>query len=183
MRDVTRLPSAPPAGGTLRPFQVDIFDPGSLSGAFAGCDAVISAVGPRPGGPATIHADTARATLDAMAKTDVRRYVVVSASGAYADAGDGPVTRFVVKPILQRVLREGFADIRQMEQLVRASSLDWTVLRPPRLVDKPLTGRYRTAIDRNVRGGGSLSRADTAHALLAAVADPAVIHHTVLVAY
>jgi uncharacterized protein YbjT (DUF2867 family) len=53
-----------------------------------------------------------------------------------------------------------------MEDVLRDSGLDWTSVRPPRLTDKPLTGRYRTAIGRNVRRGYFLARADLAHAML-----------------
>jgi NAD(P)H-binding len=42
-----------------------------------------------------------------------------------------------------------------------------TVLRPPLLTGKPLTGRYRTAAGQNVRGGRSIPRADVAHYMLA----------------
>lgn len=47
-----------------------------------------------------------------------------------------------------------------MEDVLRNSDLDWTVFRPPRLTDKPLTGRYRTALGQNLRGGFLISRAD-----------------------
>ncbi|MGP3984844.1 hypothetical protein [Streptomyces sp. KR80] len=40
--------------------------------------------------------------------------------------------------------------------------MDWTVVRPPRLLNKPVTGTYRTALNANLRGG----RADVTHAML-----------------
>ena len=59
-----------------------------------------------------------------------------------------------------------------MEDLLRESGLDWTVLRPPQLTGKPLTGRDRTAVGRDVRGGRSIPRADVAHYMLAVVGQP-----------
>jgi putative NADH-flavin reductase len=56
--------------------------------------------------------------------------------------------------------------------IVSTSGLDWTVLRAPRLTDKPLTGRYRTRADVNVRRGLQVSRADVAHLALAVADDP-----------
>jgi putative NADH-flavin reductase len=53
-----------------------------------------------------------------------------------------------------------------MEDIVRESGLDWTIVRPPRLTNKPLTGRYRTAHNQNLRGGMSISRADVAQLML-----------------
>jgi NAD(P)H-binding len=50
--------------------------------------------------------------------------------------------------------------------VVRDSGLDWGALRPPRLADKPLTGRYRTRRELDVRRGLQVSRADVAHLIL-----------------
>jgi len=77
----------------------------------------------------------------------------------------------VIKPIVGRLLKDAWADFVAMEEVVRASGLDWTVLRPPALTDKPLTGRYRTRRDANARGL-QVSRADVAHLALAAAGDP-----------
>ena len=33
-----------------------------------------------------------------------------------------------------------YADLAAMEDTLRDSGLDWTVIRPPKLTDKPLTG-------------------------------------------
>src|SRR5947199_187212 len=74
------------------------------------------------------------------------------------------------------------ADLALMEELLRDSGLDWTVVRPPRLTDKPLTGTYRTAYGRNIRGGALVSRADVAHYMLHALDDPTSIGQTVGIA-
>ncbi|MGW5668720.1 NAD(P)H-binding protein [Micromonospora sp. NPDC003776] len=87
-----------------------------------------------------------------------------------------------VKPILRRYLREGFADFARTEQAVRDSDLDWTIMRPPRLTDgkhRP----YRTAIDRNVRGGITIARVDLALAILAALDNPTTAGHTISLGY
>ena len=60
--------------------------------------------------------------------------------------------------------------------------LDWTVLRPPQLTDKPLTGRYRTARGQNVRGGRSVPRADVAHYMLAVLDQPDTIGQVIGIA-
>jgi uncharacterized protein YbjT (DUF2867 family) len=62
-----------------------------------------------------------------------------------------------------------------MEDVVRASGRDWTISRPPKLTDKPLTGHYRTALNQNVRGGFSISRADVAHQMLDCLTHPETI--------
>jgi uncharacterized protein YbjT (DUF2867 family) len=70
-----------------------------------------------------------------------------------------------------------------MEDVLRASGLDWTSVRPPYLTNGPSTGRYRTARERNVRRGLRLSRADAAHFMLQALAQPSTIGHAIAVAY
>ncbi len=181
---VVRDPAAlQPDGGWLTVVRADVTDPESIAAPIEGADAVVSALGPRPGAPATICGDGARTIVEAMEKTGVRRLVAVSASGPYVDAGDGPVTRYVAKPILQRLLRAGFADLKRMEEIIRTSGLDWTIMRPPRLTNKPLTDRYRTAVDLNVRGGMMISRADLAAAILQALGDPATVRHSIGVGY
>jgi putative NADH-flavin reductase len=145
-------------------------------------DVVLSALGPRPGAPAAICAGAATAICGAMRETGVRRLLVVSASGPYVDSGDDPLTRFVVKPILRRALRDGFADLRTAEEIVRASDLDWTLLRPSRLTGKPATGRVRRSMDRNLPLGMFTSRADVAVEMLRAMDDPATVGHTIAIA-
>jgi putative NADH-flavin reductase len=88
----------------------------------------------------------------------------------------------VVKPILRGLLRHPWADMRRMEDIVRDSDLDWTIMRPPMLTDGRGTGSYRTAVDRNVRGGIRVSRADLADGILRCLADPGSIHTAVSIA-
>jgi putative NADH-flavin reductase len=181
VRDPARLRTDRTPGLTVK--IVESLQPESLIDAFTGADAVVSALGPRGGGRQTVLEDGARGALAAMDKVRIRRYVVVSADGAYANSGDGPILRRVVKPILQRALRDAYADVDAMEQLVRASDVDWTIVRPTRLVDTSLTGRYRTAVDKSVRRGLKISRADVAHAILGVLGDEDAVGHVVSVAY
>lgn len=169
--DVTAVVRNPARLGDDHPnltvVEANLMDPAALGAAFAGHDAVISAMGSRDGrAPTTVCADSAAAIVVAMREHAIRRLVVVSNSGMHVDQSDGPMTRLVVKPLLGRILKHSFADMRRMEELVRASGLDWTIVRPPMLTNGRRTGRYRTAIDHNVRGGNRASRADLADQLL-----------------
>ena len=78
-----------------------------------------------------------------MDKTGARRLICVSAAGAYI-AGD-PTTGWLLKAIVPRVFAKQFADVREMENVIRDSGLDWTLVRPTRLVSRPGTGRYRVS--------------------------------------
>jgi putative NADH-flavin reductase len=182
VRDPARL--AVPAHERLRVVTADVTDPVAIAPAVEGADSVVSSLGHRGGGPATICEDGTRAIIEAMGKQCVRRLLVVSAAGLAADRGDGLFVRYVVKPlILQPLLKNGFADKRRCEDEVRASDLDWTIVRPPQLTDKPLTGRYRTAYGQNLRGGAKISRADVAHLMLAVLDQPSAVRAVMGVAY
>jgi putative NADH-flavin reductase len=161
--------------------RADPTDPAAIESAVQGRDAVISALGHRPGVDTPICAPGAEAIITAMRTTGARRLLVVTASGHITDANDGPATR-MLKPILRRFLRASFEDFAVTDAVVAESGLDWTILRPPRLTN----GRhkaYRTELDRTVRGGSTISRTDLAHALLEAAQNPATIGHAVAIGY
>jgi putative NADH-flavin reductase len=126
-------------------------------------------------------ASSAASIVQAMSESDVRRFVVVSVAGIHT-GGDGPVTRYVVKPILQRILRESFADARQLEDLIGASPLDWTIVCPPRLTNGSAKGTIRSNTEGTVRGGFTITRADVATYVLNAIDDAALTRKTVVIA-
>jgi uncharacterized protein YbjT (DUF2867 family) len=70
-----------------------------------------------------------------------------------------------------------------MEDIVRESGLDWTVIRPPRLTNKPLTGTYRTAYGQNPRRGLFIGRADVAHLMLRVLERSETIKEVIGIAY
>lgn len=173
VREPTRLTWSHPH---LNVQQADVMDPVAIASIIAGSDAVVSALGSRAGRvPTTICTDSAASIAKAMHTEGVRRLVMVSA-GVVTTDGDGPLTRLILKPILDKLLMHTTADKRRMETIIRASGLDWTIVRPPRLSDGPRTGTYRTAIDRNVRGGIRVSRADLADCVLRCLTDHAPIN-------
>lgn len=182
VRDPARL--TVPAHSALHVVAVpDLADPGALEPAVLGADAVLSGVGPRARKDAGVAARATRGILGAMEATGVRRIVAVSAMpvGEIPD-GEGFVGRRIAYPLIRRILRPVYDDLAAMEADLRRSGTEWTVVRPPRLTDKPLTGRYRTAIGANVPNGNFASRADVAHAMLAALTDPAMANQPVGVA-
>jgi len=168
--------------------------PAGLQPAVDGADAVLSALGPRTKADAGVAARGTKAITEAMRAAGVRRIIVVSAAPIGTvpsparphpprhDPGDGFVVRYLADPIVTRILREHYADLARMEDVLRGSDLDWTAVRPPRLTGKPVTGRYRTAYGRNIRGGLFISRADVAHYMLWAVDQPETFGQTVGIA-
>jgi putative NADH-flavin reductase len=166
VRETSRLAVEPHPN--LKVVVADVMDPVAIAPAVAGREAVLSALGTRVSGPTTVNSDGARSIIQAMQDAGVRRLLMVSVAGIHTK-GDDPFTRFVVKPILGRILRHSFADVRQMETLVRNSGLDWTLVCPPRLTNGKRSSKVRSNAERNVRGGFTIARADVAAYLLGAV--------------
>jgi putative NADH-flavin reductase len=169
-------------------------DPAVLESAVAGSDAVLSGLGPRSTSEAGIASQGTRAIVDAMQPTGVRRLVVVSAAPIGTvpspdrpkppkhDPGDGFFMRNLLSPLVKARLRKRYADLALMEDVVRESGLDWTIVRPPRLTNGPLTDTYRTAYGQNLRRGLRISRADVAHYMLRALEQPETIYQTIGIA-
>jgi putative NADH-flavin reductase len=172
-------------------------NPTELQATVEGAHAVISCLGPRPLSDAGVGITSrgTRAIIQAMQSAGTRRLVVVSAAPVGTvpspgnptppkhDPGDGVLMRYLLGPIIKAILRKHYADLALMEDFLRDSGLDWTSVRPPRLTNGRLTGSYRTALGQNVRRGTSLSRADTAHLMLAVLSRPETIKRTVAAAY
>lgn len=167
VRDPSRL--AVPATAALTVIKADVMDPTAIKPALDNADAVLSALGPRRGGSPAILTDSMRAILTAMESAGVQRLVAVSASGFFTEEGEGPLIRYVAKPLLRVILRDNCADTRRMETLVTASSTDWTLVRPAQLTNAPRRP-YKTALDHYV--GPRISRGDVADAILNALPDP-----------
>lgn len=180
VRDPAKLRWSHPDLTTVR---ADVMNAAEIEPIVRDADAVVSALGSRDGrAPTTVCSDGVSSIVSAMTATGTRRLVVVSAAGITSE-GDGPLTRLLVKPILQRVLRNPFDDMRRMEDVVRACSLDWTIVRPPMLTDGPRTGAYRTTVNGAVRGGLRLSRADLADLVLRCLPDRATVTTTITAGY
>jgi putative NADH-flavin reductase len=147
-----------------------------LEQALPGHEAVISALGPVGRGPMTVHADGARALTAAMGKTIVRRLLVVSTGLCFEGIGLIPafLRRFVFKNIVE--------DSRNMERCIEQSQLDWTIVRPPRLLDGAGRGKYRAQEKGLPPGGSTIDRADLAHALLDFLEQRVHVHAVVGVA-
>jgi len=90
--------------------------------------------------------------------------------------------QYLGTPLFKAILRERYTDLALMEDVLRGSGLDWTIFRPPRLTNGRLTGRYRTALGRNLKGGTTVSRADVAHAMLAAMEQKETIRQEIGIA-
>jgi len=158
----------------LKPFkdritieQGDLLNSAELEQAIRGHDAVLSSFGPRAPiskSDANLLQRFAVALTSAMPRAGVRRVIVESVAFLFKDA--------IIPPayLLGRLLFPSVvADSSAMEELLRKSGLDWTIVRPPELKDKPYTGKYRAREGHLPLFGFSISRANVAEFMLKAV--------------
>jgi putative NADH-flavin reductase len=160
----------------------DLADVERLRVAVAGSDAVLSGVGPRGNKDVTVASTATRHIVAALRAAGVERFLAVSAAPVGpTPPNDSLFNRRLVHPLTRKFLAGIYGDLAVMEADIAASGLAWTVVRPPRLTDRP-RGDYRTAVGGNVPGGHFLSRAELAHAMLSFIADDRVSGHAVGVA-
>jgi putative NADH-flavin reductase len=170
-------------GERLTVHRADLTAPDTLRTAVAGRDAVLSGLGARSRADAGVATTLTRSVLTAMEAEGVRRLLVVSAAPLGPTPDGQTVLDRTVLAIVNSVLKDVYDDLRAMEGELAASATDWTSVRPPKLTDRPLTGRYRSVVGGNPPRGRSLARADVAHAMLAMIDDLATVKRGVGVAY
>jgi len=153
----------------LRIIKGDSLSCAELERAAANQDAVLSGFGPRvPKSKVdgSLMQDFATALTKAMRRAGARRVVVVSMAFLFKDSLIPPAY-LLGRLFFPRIV----ADAEKMERVIADSGLDWTIVRPPRLTDKPMTRKYRVRKGHLPRFGFTISRADTADFLLRAADD------------
>jgi putative NADH-flavin reductase len=140
--------------------QGDLLDSAELEQVIKGHDAVLSGFGPRvpvSKADANLLQQFAIALTSAMRRAGVKRVVVESVALLFRDS-IVPPTYLVGRLFFPGVVEDASA----MERIFGESELDWTIVRPPRLTDKPRTGKYRVREEHLPGFGFTISRADVA---------------------
>jgi putative NADH-flavin reductase len=153
--------------------QGDPLNPAELAKAISGHDAILSGFGPRvpiAKADANLLRNFASALTTAMHQVNVRRAVIVSTAFLFKDS-IVPPTYLFGRLFFPSVVTDAAA----MEQIFMQSGLDWTIVRPPQLTDKPFSGKYRVRTGHLPRFGFNISRADVAHSFLKTIEDPTSI--------
>ena len=158
--DLTALGAVPVVG--------DLENDATLDAYVKGADAVVFAAGAGPGSGAerkrTVDLGGAVKLADAARATGVRRYVMVSSIGADRPDSAGESMRAYLRAKAEA------------DDYVRASGLDFTIVRPGSLTDDPGTGLVRVSAELGHRG--PVPRDDVAAVLAAVLTTPATIGTT-----
>jgi uncharacterized protein YbjT (DUF2867 family) len=136
-----RVPSEPQRAG-LTWISGDVRRPDSLDQAMAGQEAVLLALGHKRWlGPSRVLSEGTRNAIDAMEQHAVPRLICETALGISDSWWQlGAYYTLFVRPV---ILSFYFRDKVRQEAVIKASSLDWTIVRPGALTNGPRRGRYR----------------------------------------
>jgi uncharacterized protein YbjT (DUF2867 family) len=167
----------------LERIAADALDRTAVAAALSGVDAVIETLG-APKDLATtlwgtrLFSSATRILIDAMREAGVRRLVAVTGLGAGDSRGKlGLLYDGLMFPL---VLKRVYDDKDVQEQMIRASGLDWTIVRPGLLRNGRTTGRARALTDPKDWMTGSVTRADVAAFLVREVFERRFVGRTPL---
>jgi putative NADH-flavin reductase len=173
---VTRKPDEYPLSSPrLDVVAADVTDPDDVERALSGSQAVISTFGvPYSRSGITVYSQGIANITRAMTIHRIERLVCVSSITVATEEapGESLFWRKIVIPFLRNILgRTLYDDMQRMEEIVRSSGLDWTIVRPAGLFDaaEP-TDNYEVA-PRHLLGRYT-SRADLAQTLVREATEP-----------
>src|SRR3712207_646865 len=179
---VVALTRTPDRGGpdAVERVRGDARAPAAPPGLPRGADAGVSARGP-PRGDSALHRDVAPRLVAEMRQAGVRRFVGVSGAGIDVPGDRKSRRDRVLSALVQRVGGQAVRDKALEHRAWADSGLDWTLVRPPRLVNRPATGRVEHSASSSPRRT-SIPRADLATFLADLVERPDYVQQAPLVA-
>jgi uncharacterized protein YbjT (DUF2867 family) len=184
--DVAALVRSAEKGSDLRGATLivgDARDEETLRKALKGRNAVISALG-TPASPfreVTLLSNATRALVGAMKAEQVSRLVCITGIGAGDSAGHGGfLFENLIFPLL---LRHVYADKNRQEAIVRDSGLDWVLVRPSVLNDKPGRATIRALTELSEFHGGTIAREDVADFVVDQVRADTWLHRSPLITW
>lgn len=155
----------PPAAynGEFRIVRGDVLEPSSFEQEMEGTDVVISSIGVTNTRPTVLYSEGIANIISAMYSYKVSRLICISGVGVEVTPGMSFMLKLLTRYVVQPFLKNNFTDLLRMEDTVKQSKLNWTVVRAPRLRDGAVTGLYRFASNNYLRNPLILRRADLAH--------------------
>ena len=137
-----------------------------LLNAIQNADALIVTLGTRKNmKPTTLFSDFAKLMVEIQRERKITiPFIFLTGFGAGESKN---YVSWLIKMFLKYLLKDAYADKTKMEEIITHSDLNWTVVRPGRLLDKELTEKYRVEnkLFKGINIGG-INRADVADFLI-----------------
>jgi putative NADH-flavin reductase len=129
-------------------------------------DAIIVTLGTSKNMKATtLFSDFAKSMVEIQQEYKIEvPFIFVTGFGAGESKNFVP---WLVKLFLKHLFKDVYADKTKMEEIITSTDMNWTVVRPGRLLDKELTEKYRVEnkLFKGINIGG-INRADVADFLI-----------------
>ncbi len=172
-RDPSKLTIAHPK---LTVRKGDALDKEALSKAIQGNDAVISALGAGNSLKSKdLIANAAKLLIPAMQENGVTRLIFLSAFGVGESFSQA---NFIQKLIFRLPLKNIYADKEKGEKEIKGSNLNWTLVYPVVLVNKPATHNYKVGDKLPMKGLPKIPRADVADFMIKQLTDDSFIRRS-----
>jgi uncharacterized protein YbjT (DUF2867 family) len=154
LRAVVRRPPDPPFDSPVEVRLADARDKTQVGAAISGADVVVNTIGGGTLRKNDVESSTTAIAVTAAQEVPVQRYIAISAAMV---ALDWKFFKYVLRPLLFRNI---LAEHLRVEEIVKATGLKWTIVRPPRLTNGSPKG-YQASLQLP-RSAFSASRADVA---------------------
>ena len=161
----------------------DITRPETFADLVPHCDVIISAVADHSRMPTTLYSSGIEHILHTMNGSAARRLICISAYPVEISPAIPLWQKWLLKYVLQKIFKHSYKDLLVMEKQVRASRVNWTIIRPPWLKDKPPTGKYKVAINAHLKCSFNISRADLADYICGIIDTPKTFNSIIEIAY
>ena len=154
-----------PEDANLTKIQGSATNVADVKNAISGSDAVIVTIGSVSTKATTLYTEAAAAILQAFKETGAQIPLIVLTGFGAGDSA--PYNSFIARIVFALMLKKVYANKTAMEEMIAQAGVNWEIVRPGMLSDKPFTGNYRqyTTLQKGMRIG-SISRADVAYFLV-----------------
>ena len=179
VRDASRLPVR---HKRLQIVEGDVLDTTAVEQAVSSTDAVLSVLGHTKTSTNEVQTVGAENIVGAMKKNSVSRLISLTGAGV-RDEKDRPKLVDKLFGLLLKILQPAvLEDAERHAEVIKASGLDWVIVRAPRLTDGPRTGEYRVGyVGKN--SGTKISRADVAGFMLGQLTADEYLHQQPMISY
>jgi len=149
----------------LRIIRGDVTEMEMVKQAVTGQDAVLCALGVEKNKPDTTLSEGTRNILTAMESEGVKRFICMSSAGILGNDAGFWFGRIILPLFLNHI----FEDKKRQAEVIKASALEWVIIRPTGLTDSPRTNTYK--INPGVPTSRTVPRADVADFMLKLTTD------------
>lgn len=151
----------------------DILNLSDVHNTIKGTDAVVSLIGHDQGSPEHLQSQGIENQIKVMEELKIKRLISLTGGGVRDEEHDQPgfmdkVVPFVMKYLAGKMVRNALKDGRRHAEIIKASDLDWTIVRAPMLKNDPAKNKIKVGYVGTVPGF-KLTREDLATFILKTV--------------